>query len=257
MKVILTLILSYFLFQQAHAVTITSETDVMAPDGTPSTRLIIGVGEIVRFDADLHVGWTATGGEPTDGGTDPTFTWFAPATPGAITIIANPQAYGDPNDPTSIQITVIAPESVELRNSVDRGGYANGFAGTGFSATGIVHPLSVSFIMTEIQEQIAPPLAFGYFSGLAHPHPAGNWRLVDGSNSGFTDEVGIRAPGYSPNLKRFSFGVWLWSIPVRYRLQGSADPGADFAQSPQLHLMFGATGAMWVGKGGSWSFRIP
>ena len=241
----------------ASAATITSETDVMAPSGAPATRTTIGVGEIVRFTCDQQVEWSATGGEPATGGMG-TYTWFAPSEPGTVTITAQPSGYGEASEPVTVTMTVIAPTNLTMTKIANRAGYARGSAGAGFTASVTVHPLSVNFNQIEVQEQEAPPIASGYFVGLAHGHPQGVWRQVDEHNSGFTDEVGITVPGYRRQLKPFTFGLWLWVIPAHYRSQAEAESvGIEFMRIGQLVVMTGPTGTVWAGKAGASAIRSP
>ena len=239
----------------APSVLIATETQVPAPDGTPNDRTTVGLGEQVMMTPSVASQWEVDDGtiSPDLTGNTEAVIWTAPSYPGTFGVKAVPESPADA-DPGEVTMNVIYPKSVSLASHSDSI-YPAHNAGSGFIAAVTVQPTSVSFAGTEIRESSAPAVADGfYYAQNGAEHPAGAWFVVDNSNNGISDTVGVRYPGYPPP---FSEGRFRWTIPQYFRGPGStSSTGAPFDSSAHLQVM-AADGTETTSKQGATRTRRP
>jgi hypothetical protein len=225
--------------KQTEQPTITSETLLQAPGGTPSTRRVIGVGENVEFTSTISGDWTASAGDPTQSSTKSTrFLWIAPSAPGSctVTLAANGQS-------ANVVMSVIAPSGLVGTKFRDLPIPA-GSQGAGMEIDLTITPLTVSFGFVEMKELAGPATnVTGYFeqfpeADLNHnPNPDNiqpDFHAFDENNSGLRDraaDMGEPSP--------WSAGTFDWLIPNVYRVQGEGSAGTFFYTSTQSIVMEG------------------
>lgn len=225
--------------------TITSETIKSAPDGSPDTRTTIGVGERVRFTADFAGTWAASEGHFIGRNNGTNIVWEAPA------VAANPTiTLTTAGGARVFPLTVIAPNALSM-TVANNHAIPAGTAGACMLTNVVANPLNVNFGRTQWFEVPGPATTIaGYFTqfGAAalfhHPNPV--YLPFNDNNSGLSDHAAwhaVPAP--------FSFGIFQWVIPNRYKIDGEPDAqGRVFANTVQSFFMF-AGGTMMINKAGA------
>jgi len=248
---------------EPEACTIDSKTAVHAPDGTPDTRTTIGACETVLFRLGGQVAdWTSSSGWPQSRAGRARYEWAAPEQTSTSTITATVPATGQR---CSLEVNVIAPESVQYRN-VNELNYPAGQAGAGMELTLHLRPRNVNFGWVAIREDdVAAAGIRGYFTRftaaqLRHAATPDFARI--GWNNGLApnaagDPQGDTAStvqGFLP--QPFAAGTYQWNIPVRYRCFNSTGNGRIFTRTQQRFNMEN-DGTMIVTKGGARVERTP
>jgi hypothetical protein len=231
--------------------TISSKTDMHAPDGSPDTRRRVAMGEVVYFDVGgATVDWTATGGWPLKREGRSTFAWEL-SDPGSATITATDPASGAT---ASIEITAVAPDSLAMVKDTEDAIPA-GTSGAGMLLKPRFGPRNVNFGNVEWLEVPGPASGVsGYFAAQAaagvdlshHPNPA--FVRIGPAVRDHAAASGFPAP--------FSDGGFHWDIPNRFRRAATGGQGIETVQSVQaFHI--DATGKMTVTKQGASVTRSP
>ena len=230
--------------------TVTSETILPAPDGSPDTRTTVGVGERVRFTANTSGTWSVSHGRIIGLNTGSNMVWEAPAVATSPTITVT-----TPGGTRVVPFTVIAPNNLDMAVNTNDAIPA-GTAGACMITDVTVEPLSVNFGRTQWLEVPGPATnVSGYFNRFAaaaifhNPNP--NYLPFDDANSGLNDHASWHAvPG------PFSFGTFEWVVPNRYKIDGEPDSqGRLFTNTVQAFTMFSG-GTMMITKAGAWVIRF-
>lgn len=225
---------------------VTSETDQKAPGGAPKTRTTVAIGEKVYFTADTApegASWKASAGSGKADGAN--YDWDAPSTPtSAVTITFDP---GGGVTPTTVQMTVIGPSSIEYFGKTEQG-FGAGVAGAGMVNKLKFLPMSVCFWGTQWREtDVDATNVSGWFSHVDAAklkHTAAPERDIGDDNKGPKDIAAFTATG--PYNEKGSFS---WVIPQQYSFKGSGtwtDIGTPFTQLTTID----AKGTLTVTKNG-------
>ncbi len=220
-----------------------------APSGA-ATRTIVGVGEMITFEANVDGEWHASFGREgnTLNWTERTYEWYAPSVAQSGTVKFVPK---DGGVTILTPIQVLAPQ-VSYRNPrVSAGSASSLTAGTGGAIMDTdVHygPDTVSFANTAWWEEPGGPSALtGYFrplrAALQHS-PAEDDLWMNATNGGVTDTAGIfglPAP--------FSAGTFIWSIPTYYKVQD--DDARHLIRNIVQGFVMTPNGTMTVSKDGA------
>ncbi len=230
--------------------TITSRTDMHAPDGTPDTRRTVAMGEVVFFSVGgAAVNWSATAGFPLQRLGRTEYAWEL-ATPGPATITATDPVTGQT---TSVDMIVVAPSSLRM---VKQSEPAAAPAGADMIQSPRFGARSVNFGNCEWLEVSDNTAAAGAPTGITGTYfqpliaagvnlnhiPTPNFLRI-GPN--LTDEAGI-----SGLPAPFSAGSFFWNIPNRFRRAATTGAGTVFVNSTQ-HFSIDATGRVTVSKQGA------
>ena len=187
----------------------------------------------------------------------------APDVPGLFTIVASPNESSELliYQTKQIDIQVIIPFAIRMRNGVDISGYLPGHAGVGFIADVHLLPKSVSFAEIETMEGDAPPITTGWFDrpSKRRKHKAGTWVVTDERNQAGQDKASFDPPGYPPDKGsgRYRFGTHQWIIPYYYQPADGFGVPRPLLTLEQLFVMTGSSGQMVVYKGGWAAVRTP
>jgi hypothetical protein len=229
----------------AGAPIINSRTDMHAPDGTPDTRQIVAMGEVIYFDVGGDdVDWTASAGWPGRRSARSTFAWELPQ-PGTATITAT-NAKGLS---TSVTITALAPTDVRMRKVSDDPPQPSGRAGAGMMLMPAFSPGHVNFGNVEWLEVPGGPTNLsGYFAARSaagadlNHHPAVDFLRIGPRLRDHASAFKFRPP--------YSTGTWDWSIPNRFRRAGTNGQGELYFTTLQT-FRIDASGTITVTKQGA------
>jgi hypothetical protein len=224
---------------------INSKTDMHAPDGTPDTRRVIAMGEVVYFDIGGDaVDWTASAGWPGRRHARSTFAWELPE-PGTATITATTAAGAS----ASITMTVVPPKDIRMRKTSEDPPGDPGTANAGMRLAPRFTPGNVNFGNVEWLEAPGGPSSLtGYFAAQVaagadldhHPNP---------------DFLRI-APGLNDHAAAFGFpgpysaGTWDWEIPNRFRRAATTGEGTVYVTTLQS-FRIDESGTITVSKQGA------
>ena len=224
---------------------INSRTDMHAPDGTPDTRQVIAMGEVVYFDVGGDaVDWTASAGWPGRRNGRSTFAWELPD-PGTATITATTAAGAS----ASITMTVVPPKDIRMRKTSEDPPGGTGTANAGMRLAPRFTPGNVNFGNVEwLEVPGGPSNLTGYFAAQVaagadlnhHPNP---------------DFLRI-APGLNDHAAAFGFpgpysaGTWDWEIPNRFRRAATTGQGDVYVTTLQS-FRIDASGTITVSKQGA------
>ena len=213
-----------------------------------NTRTIVGVGEVIAFEADVDGTWQASfirAGNSTTL-TDKTFDWYAPSVAGSGTVKFAP-ADGGAVVLTPIQVLAPQVHYTNPRASSSASLLTAGTAGAIMDTDVSYGPNHVSFANTSWWEQPGPATALsGYFRPLAaqlYHSPAEDDLQIHADNGGVQDTAGIfglPAP--------FSAGSFVWSIPTYYKV--TDDDDRHLIRNIVQGFVMTANGAMTVSKDG-------
>ena len=235
--------------QPTAAPTVTTETILHAPDGSPATRTTVGVGERVRFTADTTGTWTVTDGRIIGLNTGSNMVWEAPAVASNPTITITTSG-----GIRSVPFTVIAPNDLSMVVAT-HDAIPVGTAGACMITNVTVNPLNVSFGRTQWLEVPGPATnVAGYFTrfsaaNLRH-RPTDHYLTFNDNNTGLIDHAFMHnAP---PPI---SFGTFDWVIPNRYKIDGESDSqGRFFTNTLQAFLILD-DGTVSIDKAGDFVVR--
>ncbi|WP_423126903.1 eCIS core domain-containing protein [Gaoshiqia sp. Z1-71] len=229
---------------------ITSETIKSAPDGSPDTRQVVGVGERVRFTADTSGTWSVSDGRIIGLDTGANVVWEAPPVAAAPTITLT-----TPGGTRVVPFTVIAPDALSMVVAT-RDAIPAGTAGACMITDVTVNPLNVNFGRTQWLEVPGPATnVSGYFNQFAaatifhNPNP--DYLPFNDNNTGLRDHA-----AWEEVPPPFSFGTFEWVIPNRYKIDGESDAqGRVFTNTVQAFTMFPG-GTMMITKAGAFVIRF-
>jgi hypothetical protein len=232
--------------------TITPESDLNAPDGSPKTRTDVGVGERVVFKGSAAGQWTASGGAPgTGSGTS--FAWRAPNRANSITITLTVGS-----ESATVTMNVLEPNGMSaIKDSEDT--IPAGTQGAGMTLNFKFSPVKVSFGNAGIREVAGPASNItGYYllHGMPHHHNPGppNFHAIAEDNTlanGVRDRAAQR--GYpSP----WGDGTFHWEIPNKFKVMSESGDGKQFTQTIQAFLI-DPTGKTTITKAGEKVERTP
>ena len=224
---------------------VNSRTDMHAPDGTPDTRRMVAMGEVVYFDAGGDaVDWTASAGWPPRRSARATFAWELPE-PGTATITATTATGAS----ASVTMTVVPPKDIRMRKTSEDPPGASGTANAGMLLAPRFTPGNVNFGNVEwLEVPGGPSNLTGYFSAQV---AAG----VDLNHHPNPDFLRI-APGLNDHAAAFGFpgpysaGTWDWEIPNRFRRAATTGQGEVYVTTLQSFSV-DASGAITVSKQGA------
>lgn len=232
--------------------TITHATDFAAPDGSPNTRNLVGVGERVVFTGSAPGTWTASAGSPRRGA-GATFTWTAPVRRASVTIRLTVG-----RGTASERLSVLEPKSIraiKLRELA----FPPGTSGAGMKLDFEFNPLTVSFGNAETREVAGPASAItGYYKRfpkkkLAHnPGPLRFFRIAQNNRFAGAEDKASQGPMPPP----FSAGSFHWKIPNKYRVITESGDGKQYTVVKQEFGME-ASGKASVDKAGAHVDRTP
>ncbi|NRA37109.1 MAG: hypothetical protein HRU15_03130 [Planctomycetes bacterium] len=193
---------------------ITSKTKLSAPDGTSDSRLTIGIGEFVDFEATESVEWKATRGEPIEA-RGKVFNWESSCHVGSTTITAK-----FPDGSTcSIEINSIEPEDVSYIR-IARMPVPAGQQGAGMKLKIILLPLNVNFSYLKFREQ---PNKATKREGFWDTLPEGRPFHVHGSIFDWVEigDIGNKVSGTDTAsagpYEKIVTGKFTWTIPCEYK----------------------------------------
>jgi hypothetical protein len=230
------------------------KTQLDAPDGSPKTRTVIGVGERVTLKANKLVSWKATGGDPTSAAPKGQLSWQAPRFKGDAEITAE---MVDKTQTAKLAFSVVEPSSTTAKKEKELG-YPAGRQGVGMKLQFIFGPSNVSFGGVEMRELSGPASDIkGYYEheGMPHQHDATPKFYAIGANNQLAGETRDTAAqqGMDPPWDKGSFH---WQIPNEFRADEEASP-KTFAFVTQEFVMADDTGTTTVSKGGASATRKP
>ncbi len=196
--------------------TLTSETYKEAPDGTPSDRTTIGIGEKVTVsvvEPGAGVAQWYIEGSGSSPATRDTFTFSAPKTADTVIVVATI------NDCVRKRIfSVIEPLAVNYTPCPDTLRHIEGRKHAEFLLEIDLDPDNVCFYRVESREVSGPGTGgTGDFAGNEPYHNANTtWHFTyDDNRVGAVDSAGIDLPASDPRV-----GWWRWEIPREYRVPG-------------------------------------
>jgi hypothetical protein len=234
------------------------EATVHAPDGTPDTRTTVGVCETIRFAAPGRtLDWSTDAGWPRARSGQSEFRWAAPERPGTRTVTATDP---DTGDRFGVDVTVVAPDRIEMQQTRVLGMYSAGTAGAGMRLRLRIHPRNVNFGWVGIKEDPGPASnVTGYFASLQargrdlshHPNP--NFVRLGWDNELCCDTAAT-VPGALD--KPWSAGSMAWRIPIRYHCPNTTGNGRVFTTVRQTFDIDGS-GTVTVSKRGVSVTRSP
>ncbi len=237
---------SVFNVDHTQPASIDTETLKQAPDGTGNDRKTVGVGERVRFTADVSGIWSVSAGRIIGWNRGENIVWEAPpvAASAQVTITT-------PGGAFSVVMNVIAPNEITM-SVLMMEGIPSGTAGACMINNVFINPLSVNFGRAELLEVPGPATnVSGYFNQFSaddifhHPNPDYTSINVN-NNTEFPDHA-----AWHEASAPFSFGVFTWVIPNRYKIVGESDAqGRDFTDTVQTFVMT-PNGTMIIGKAGA------
>jgi Alpha amylase, catalytic domain len=224
---------------------INSRTDMHAPDGTPDSRQVIAMGEVVYFDVGGEaVSWTASAGWPGRRSARSTFAWELPQ-PGTATITATTAAGAS----ASITMTAVPPKDIRMRKTSEDAPGDPGTANAGMRLAPRFTPGNVNFGNVEwLEVPGGPSNLTGYFAAQV---AAG----VDLNHHPNPDFLRI-APGLNDHAAAFGFpgpysaGTWDWEIPNRFRRAATTGEGEMYVTTVQS-FSIDSSGAITVSKQGA------
>lgn len=198
--------------------TLTSETLVAAPDGTPSTRTTVGIGERVKVevveagagDTKWHI--EGSGAMPV---TSPVFWFDAPKEKSAVVVVAEINGCVRKRE-----FDVIEPSSVNYTPCEGTVVHWEGLRHVQFQLKMDFDPDHVSFYKVESHEVSGPGTGgTGDFAGNEPYHNANDsvWLSTYNSNEIAAVDNAKIGPWPSGDTRT---GFWKWEIPRDYRVPG-------------------------------------
>ena len=239
---------------QLGAPVVETKTKKHAPDGSPDTRLSVGVGEKVELTASAAGNWSAsdasTGTARILAGANK-FIWTAPNRAASVTITFVSGAYT-----VTKVFSVVEPNAITGTNKTEIQ-YAPGVQGTYMTLKFRYHPLTVSFSNVESKEvSHAATNITGYYAshGMPHWHNTGDNFIPIGDDNIFLGTDHAFQTGYpSP----WSAGGFDWDIPNHFRVTTESGDGKRFTTVDQDFRMIDATGKTRIDKAGLSVERTP
>jgi hypothetical protein len=233
---------------------VTHTTDLQAPDGSPKTRVIVGVGERVMLKASKLSAFKATAGDPTSTAPKASVRWRAPLTPGSAEVTAE---VVDKSMAEKIAFTVVAPSSVSPKKEKEKS-FASGEQGAGMVLDFVYGPGNVSFGGVEARERSGPASDVkGYYEheGQPHFHSATQAFFSIAENNQLAGETRDSASQFGMP-KPWSNGSFHWDIPNEYRADETEAP-KPIATVKQEFVLLDDTGTTTITKGGASVTRKP
>ncbi|MEQ8997202.1 MAG: DUF4157 domain-containing protein [Coleofasciculus sp. B1-GNL1-01] len=232
---------------------ITHKTKFNAPDGSPNSRTVVGVGEEVKFQAPSAGKWTASAGTPVTLPNGNTFNWTAPNRAASVKI-----KFELGGKESSVSMNVIEPNGITgTKTSEDT--YPAGTQGAGMRLNFNFHPKKVSFGNAFIKEIPGPATNIsGYFkpyppASLYH-HPNPNFVPIAQDNTLGTLRDHAAFSGHPAPWKK---GGFKWDIPNHFRVKGEGGNGKKFTTVTQAFSISGSDGTSKVKKAGESVERTP
>jgi hypothetical protein len=230
---------------------ITTKTLLHAPDNTPDTRSVVGVGEEVEMTAPQSAKWSASAGTISPQ-KDNKVIWRAPATDGNAVI----KAKLAPGQTCSCILTVQAPNGLSFfKPRPDKLPILT--AGVGMTCLVTFLPLHISLKEVQWREDSGPPTRLrGYFrhvksrrevKDLLYHHANPNYLPTDKSQE-LTDHAFVTCTSPDGQYEEGSLRV---KIPNRYKLYGESDgSGRVFATTIQA-VTIDKFGTVTISKAGA------
>lgn len=228
------------------------ETTFSAPDGSPKTRINVGVGEEVVFTGNMAGAWTADSGQPM-AGSGSTFTWNAPERKNKATIKLTVGSESD-----SVVMKVIEPNKIKA-DKLSENAYPAGTQGAGMMLDFVFHPLKVSFGNAETREVAGPASNItGYYlhHGMPHNHnpgPVAFFRISQNNRFQAARDQAAQSGYPSP----WSKGGFHWVIPNKFKVITESGDGKQYTTVTQAFRMAGASGKTIITKAGEKVERTP
>jgi hypothetical protein len=204
--------------------TMTSETTFAAPDGSPTTRDKVGIGEKVTFTGNVAGTWAATDGKPATAGAGLKFVWTAPDRAASVTVTLTVGT-----EKVTKTMTVIEPQAIVGKKIGDLTG-TPGKQGAGMKLWFNYHPLTVSFGNCMAREVSGPASNIsGYFkdnySAADLWHDSGDtYTRIRADNRDSAPDTASFA-GYP---KPWTDGGWDWEVPNRFKTITETGDGKEF-----------------------------
>jgi hypothetical protein len=239
--------------QLAAKPTVTSQTALAAPDGSPDTRTRVGVGEQVTFTGSATGNWKASKGTPRLAAAAPTFTWTAPARKSTPTISLK---VGKKKRKVSFRVR--EPKSITGTKLSEIAG-TPGVAGAGMTLRFNYHPMNVSFGNCQAREVSGDATGIsGYFkdnySKTELHHDSGDTYTAIGADN---KDSAVDTASTTDSATPYKAGAFRWVIPNRFKVTTEGGDGKKFTKVTQAFKMFDATGKIRVRKAGVFVERTP
>ena len=219
--------------------TITHETKFAAPDGSPKTRTLVGVGEVVTFSGSVAGSWKASAGLPLTGPSGTKFIWTAPDRAASVTIdltVGKATA--------TKTFTVCEPTGIRGKKKGADLSFPAGTQGAGMKLVFNYDPMTVSFgnIFAKEVSGDASNIT-GYFKKVPAAdlhHDSGDQftRIGEDNKDTATDEA-----SFSGWPKPWTDGGWDWIIPNHFRTKTEAGDGKKFTDVTQSFKLEGPPNA--------------
>jgi hypothetical protein len=244
---------------------ITHRTKSKAPDGSPESREIIGVGERVDFAGpeevwgtdSMHQKWSISSGSPKDA-SGRRFTWTAPDR--AEKDVKIELTVGSQN--ASVLMHVVEPEDKITATNKKKLTYPAGKQGAGMKLTFILHPQNVSFGNIKTKEVSGPATdIWGFFTDktkylnvagevknkVSIWHNSKDTFYLIGEDNKDTEEDTAEYKNVPPPWKD---GGFTWKIPNHFRTITEGGDGKRFATVDQVTKVEANSGRTTITKAG-------
>ena len=237
------------------AVQLVTQTVVQAPDGTPNTRRVIGVAEIVRLGlvppGAPMVTWNVVGDGTLSQTQGSTNTFTAPPQHATPTVTATFNEF----PPLSAQFTVIEP-TTETGTRMGVYHYPKGTQGAGMRVRMTFGPANVCFSKVQVQEEVGTGTVTGYFTlplpgHTPDPHTPFPPVTLTVRNTVPRDD----AAAFSGYPSPWDFGRITWTIPVDWNVFGNPNLHRFGTDEVQIMTILNVSGTSRVDKLGCWVVR--